>query len=157
MTDNEFIAKTINECNTDLTQYPAAKVQQMAKKLESSKDTAKHASNSTHPICMLHCPNQCLDDTIALAYHPRRKKAVKNQTPVKELSHSNPQQQKQTNQHQPYDRKVQISVLDVVIPHMHKDLTAQLRNTSANIATKIRHFTKDVLYQKCTPTATALS
>ena len=42
MTDNEFIAKTINEGNTDLAQYPGAKVQQMAKKLESSKATTKH-------------------------------------------------------------------------------------------------------------------
>ena len=42
MTDNEFIAKTINEGNMDHAQYPAAKVQQMAKKLESRKATAKH-------------------------------------------------------------------------------------------------------------------
>ena len=47
MTDNEFIAKTINKGNTDLTQYPAAKVQQMAKKLESSKATAKHIKQHT--------------------------------------------------------------------------------------------------------------
>ena len=40
--DNEFIAKTINEGNTDFEQYPPSKVQQMAKKLESSKATAKH-------------------------------------------------------------------------------------------------------------------
>ena len=31
--DNEFIAKTINDGKTNLEQYPAAKVQQMAKKL----------------------------------------------------------------------------------------------------------------------------
>ena len=30
--------------------------------------------------------------------------------------------------------EILISVLDVVIPHMHKDLTAQLRSTNANIA-----------------------
>ena len=47
MTDNEFIAKIINEGNTDLEQYPAAKVQQMAKKLESSKATAKHIKQHT--------------------------------------------------------------------------------------------------------------
>ena len=49
MSGNKFIAKTINEGNTDLAQYPAAKVQQMAKKLESSKATAntikQHTSN----------------------------------------------------------------------------------------------------------------
>ena len=47
MTDNEFIAKTINEGNTDLVQYPAVKVQQMAKKLESSKATATHFKQHT--------------------------------------------------------------------------------------------------------------
>ena len=31
MTDNEFIAKTINDGNTDLVQYLAAKVWQVAK------------------------------------------------------------------------------------------------------------------------------
>ena len=47
MTDNEFIAKTINEGNTNLEQYPAAKVQQMAKKIESSKATSKHIKQHT--------------------------------------------------------------------------------------------------------------
>ena len=52
--------------------------------------------------------------------------------------------------------EIQISIPHVVIPHMHKDLTAQLGSISANIA---QNWTlhKDVLYQKCTPTATALS
>ena len=50
MTDNEFIAKTINEDNTDLEQYPAAKVRQMAKKLESSKATAKHIKQHTSSV-----------------------------------------------------------------------------------------------------------
>ena len=46
MTD-EFIAKTINVGKTDLTQYPTAKVLQMAKNLESSKATAKHIKQHT--------------------------------------------------------------------------------------------------------------
>ena len=50
MADNEFIAKTINEGNTDLEQYPAAKVQQMVKKLESSKATAKYIKQHTSSI-----------------------------------------------------------------------------------------------------------
>ena len=47
LTDNEFIAKTINEGNTDLVHYLATKVQQMAKRLESSKATAKHIKQHT--------------------------------------------------------------------------------------------------------------
>ena len=52
--------------------------------------------------------------------------------------------------------EVQISVPDAVIPHMHQDLIAQQRSTSANIA---QNWTlhQNVLYQKCTPTTTALS
>ena len=46
----ELIAKTINEGNTNLEQYPAAKVQQMAKMFESSKATAKHIKQHTSSI-----------------------------------------------------------------------------------------------------------
>ena len=72
-------------------------------------------------------------DTITLAYHPRRKKAVKNQTLAKELSHNNPYcRNSQINTNLMIE--IQICVIDVVIPYMHKDLTAWLRNTNANIA-----------------------
>ena len=47
MSDTEFISKTVNDGNTDLAQYPGAKVWQMAKELESSKTTAKHITQHT--------------------------------------------------------------------------------------------------------------
>ena len=50
MTDNQLIAKIINEGNTDLEQYPAAKVWQMAKNLESSKATARHIKQHTSSV-----------------------------------------------------------------------------------------------------------
>ena len=53
MSDTECIAKTVNDGNTDLAQYPAAKVQQMAKKLESSKATAKHIKQHTSKVKVL--------------------------------------------------------------------------------------------------------
>ena len=40
--DEEFVSKTLNEGCADLQQYPASKVRQLAKKLESSKATARH-------------------------------------------------------------------------------------------------------------------
>ena len=99
----------------------------MAKKLESSKATAKHIKRHTSNMYY---------GTIALAYHPRRKKAVRNQTPVEVLNHSNlSSRNSQTNTNLVIE--IKISVLNVVIPHMHKDLTAQLRNTNANIAQKL--------------------
>ena len=42
MKDKDFVTKTINEGNVDIQKFPASKVRQLAKKLESSKATAKH-------------------------------------------------------------------------------------------------------------------
>ena len=36
------MSKTINDSNIDLEKFPASKVRQLAKKLESSKSTARH-------------------------------------------------------------------------------------------------------------------
>ena len=40
--DEEFVSKPINDSNIDLNKFPANKVCQLAKKMESSKATAKH-------------------------------------------------------------------------------------------------------------------
>ena len=40
--DEEFVSKTINDGSVDLEKFPASKVRQLAKKLESSKVTARH-------------------------------------------------------------------------------------------------------------------
>ena len=45
--DEEFVSKTLNEGCADLQQYPASKVQQLAKQLESSKATARHIKQAT--------------------------------------------------------------------------------------------------------------
>ena len=45
--DEEFVSKTLNEGCADLDQYPASKVRQLAKKLESSKATARHIKQAT--------------------------------------------------------------------------------------------------------------
>ena len=42
MKDEDFVTKTINEGNVDIQKFPASKVQQLAKKMESSKATAEH-------------------------------------------------------------------------------------------------------------------
>ena len=42
MKDKDFVTKTINEGNIDIQKFPASKIQQLAKKMESSKATAKH-------------------------------------------------------------------------------------------------------------------
>ena len=40
--DEEFVSKTINDCNIDLDKFPASKVRQFAKMMERSKVTARH-------------------------------------------------------------------------------------------------------------------
>ena len=42
MKDEDFVTKIINKGNVDIQKFPASKVQQLAKKMESSKATAKH-------------------------------------------------------------------------------------------------------------------
>ena len=42
MKDEEFVTKMINEGNVNIQKFPASKVQQLAKKMESSEATAKH-------------------------------------------------------------------------------------------------------------------
>ena len=42
MKDEDFVSRTINEGSVDLDKFPASKVCQLAKKLESSKATARH-------------------------------------------------------------------------------------------------------------------
>ena len=102
MTDNEYIAKTINEGNTDLVQYPAAKVQQMAKKLESSKATAKHIKQHTSNMQGAAQINVLWHNHTSLP--PKKKKGNKKPNPNKGPKPQQPQQQKQSNQHQPYHR-----------------------------------------------------
>ena len=42
LNDEDFVSKTINESNIDLENFPTSKVRQLAKKLQSSKSTARH-------------------------------------------------------------------------------------------------------------------
>ena len=42
MRDKDFVSRTINEGSVNLDKFPASKVYQLAKKMESSKATARH-------------------------------------------------------------------------------------------------------------------
>ena len=46
--DEEFVSRTINDSNLDLDKFPASKVRQLAKKLESSKSTAKYMKQTSN-------------------------------------------------------------------------------------------------------------
>ena len=46
MKDEKFVSKPINEESVDLQKFPASRVHHLAKKMESSKATAKHMAGS---------------------------------------------------------------------------------------------------------------
>ena len=84
--DEEFVSKTINNSNVDLEKFPASKVRQLAKKMESSKVTACHIKQvacdlqATQINLMRHQHTE-----IPPGKHKRRKSFVK----PKQSSHKN--------------------------------------------------------------------
>ena len=141
MTDNEFIAKTINEGNTNLEQYPAAKVQQMAKKLESSKATAKHIKQHTSSVQGATQVNVLQHNHTSLP--PRKKKGSKKPNPSTGTKLQQPQQHKQVNQHQPlpYAKNPNQCTRCGDSPHA-QGFNCLAKKYQCKHCTKIRHFTK---------------
>ena len=45
--EEEFVSKTINDSNIDLDKFPESKLRKLAKKMESSKATARHSKQVT--------------------------------------------------------------------------------------------------------------
>ena len=119
------MSKTLNEGCADLQQYPASKVRQLAKKLESSKATARHIKQATSNAQAAQINlqrHQCTELS-----QRRRKVTNGNNT-------SNP---KTANHH---TRNVlihhrlmaaRIVAPNVVIPGMHKAFPVQQRNICA--------------------------
>ena len=52
--DEEFVSKTINDSNIDLDKFPASKERQLAKKMGSSKSTARHIRQATSDSQVAH-------------------------------------------------------------------------------------------------------
>ena len=126
--DEEFVSKTLNEGCADLQQYPASKVRQLAKKLESSKATARHIKQATSnaqaaQINLLR--HQCTELT------HNKKKGHKCKKPFKSQE-SKPPYKKHV---QPHHRAtaVKIAVPNVGIPDMPKGFPAQQRNINARL------------------------
>ena len=77
MKDKDFVTKTINEDNVDIQKFPASKVRQLAKKMESSKATAKHIQQvagdlPAAQIQLMH--HQCTQ--LPARNYPRRKQTT---------------------------------------------------------------------------------
>ena len=103
----------------------------MAKKVESIKATAKHIKQ--------HMSNMQGTAQINVLRHnhtslPTKKKKGSKKPNLSKVTKPQLLQQKQSNQHM---IEIQISVPDMVIPHMHQDLIAWQRSTNVNIAQKL--------------------
>ena len=73
MKDEDFVTKTIIEGNVDIQKFPASKVRQLAKKIESSKATAKHIRQVAgdlpavrYILCITNIPNFQPEITISI-------------------------------------------------------------------------------------------
>ena len=80
MKDEDFVSRTINEGSVDLEKFPASKVHQLAKKLESSKAMARHIR---HVACMSYkLPNSisCATSTQTFLQERKRRKKGSNQS-----------------------------------------------------------------------------
>ena len=102
MSDNEFIAKTVNDRKTNLAQYPAAKVQQIAKKLESRNAAAQHIKQ-----LMLDMQGGAQINILRhnhTSLPAKKKKGGKKPNQIKGIKSQQPQQQRQPYQQQSYNR-----------------------------------------------------
>ena len=91
--DEEFVSKTINDSNVDLEKFPASKVRQLAKKMESSKATACHIKQvaSDSQAAQINLMRHQNTD-ISSGKHKKRKSFVKPKQPSqKNVFYENPQ------------------------------------------------------------------
>ena len=80
--DEEFDSKTINDSNTDLNKFPASKVTQHEKKMESSKKSTRHTKQvaSDPQVAQINLMrHQCTD--LPASKHKKRKPFVKPRPP----------------------------------------------------------------------------
>ena len=91
MKDEDFVTKTINEGNVDIQKFPASKVQQLAKKMKSSKATAKHIRQVAGDIPAAQIQLMCHQCTELMAgnYNKHKKvtkQKVQNHRPTEQTS-----------------------------------------------------------------------
>ena len=110
--DEEFVSKTINDSNVDLERFPASKVRQLAKKMESSKETACHIKKvAHHPWAVQINLMRHQHTEIPPGKHKKRKPFLK----PKQLSHKNAVQEN------PHVSSYNKRSLDPRNPHENKD------------------------------------
>ena len=78
--DEEFVSKTINDSVIDLNKFPARKVRQLSKKMETSKATAKHIkqlASESHATQIHLMQHECTEMTPA-SFKENKKESFKS-------------------------------------------------------------------------------
>ena len=82
--DEEFVSKKINDSNIDLLTFPSGKVRKLAKRLESSKSTARHIKKlssepqATQVNLLRHQRTEILPNNAKIKQSKRNKSRPKN-------------------------------------------------------------------------------
>ena len=111
----------------------------MAKKPESSKATAKHIKQHTSSMQGATQINVLHHNCTSLP--PKKKKGSKKPNPSKGTKLQQPQQHKQVNQHQPYDKNPNQCTRCGDSPHA-QGFNCPAKKYQCKHCTKIGHFTK---------------
>ena len=131
----EFVSKTINEGSVDLDNFPASKVHQLAKKMESSKTTARHIKQvagdpQVAQINLMHHQHTELSNG---KYKKKKSSAKQKQVQNKNVKQKPPNQYKKS-----FDprlvHKTKIGVASGEIQGFLKGSNAQQKNSNARHA-----------------------
>ena len=145
--DEEFVSKTINDSNTDLNKFSTSKVRQLAKKMGSSKATAKHIkqvanepqANQAH--LMRH---QCTELPIN-KFQRKWRKCLKSRQATNRHYQEDKQRERIPQKHRRniivtkltqvmQNTQMMTDITNVVIPKTQRDSNVLLTNISAEIA-----------------------
>ena len=142
LNDEDFVSKTINESSIDLEKFPASKVRQLAKKLESSKSTARHIKkvagepSAAHINLLRHQRTEIPPSKAQRKQSKfRTKPNFKREITTKQITSPMILPRKSSIQNKFI--KILKDAINVEIPNMQKDFNALQEHISANIATNL--------------------
>ena len=147
MKDENFVTKTINEGNVDIQKFPASKVQHLAKKMESTKATAKHIRQVAGDLLAAQfqlMQHQCTE-LLAGNYPKRKQSSTSRQKPQNHKFPDFPTPWKPSDLQKPDTHSDKCTGCGDTL-HA-KEIQCPARKFQCKICHKFRHFTT-VCYQK---------
>ena len=148
MRDEDFVTKTINEGNIDIQKFPASKVHQLAKKMESSKATAKHIRQVAGDIWAAQVQLMHHQHTqLPTGNYPRRKIACNYKPETTKLQNTGSSHDMENNPSCCDWLPPQTSATGAATHHMQKAFQCPTRKFHCKICHKFGHFTS-VCFQK---------